>query len=143
MQYLQRSPMSSSLSNPRVEKLLLDLEQERCRAMVAGDFERLKTILHRDLTHVHAKGQVDGFESWFSTGGVRVNYTRVERSDLQVRVIGDAALMTGRQILEAVRKDGSGNVFIDSRVMQVWVRADADRWQQLAFQTTPSTMRVG
>lgn len=131
------------MTDTSTESLLIDLEQQRCKAMVAGDFERLKQLLHPDLTHVHAKGQVDNFDSWFRTGGVRVNYTKVERSDLRVRVIGDAALMTGRQILEAVRKDGSGNVFIDSQVMQVWTRNAAGQWQQLAFQTTPSEMKVG
>lgn len=119
-----------------VSELLKQLESERCKAMVAGDKDRLRQLLHRDLTHVHAKGQVDNFESYFGTGGFKVNYTRVERSDLQVRVLGDVALMTGRQLLEAVRKVGGEQVRIDSRVMQVWVR-EGETWQQIAFQTTP------
>jgi hypothetical protein len=49
--------------------------------------------------------------------------------------------MTGRQMLVGVRKNGTGTVTIDSRVMQVWVK-EAGRWQQLAFQTTPTEMSV-
>jgi hypothetical protein len=55
--------------------------------------------------------------------------------------MGDSALMTGRQMLVGVRKNGTGTVTIDSRVMQVWVK-EAGRWQQLAFQTTPTEMSV-
>jgi hypothetical protein len=55
--------------------------------------------------------------------------------------MGDNALMTGRQMLVGVRKNGTGTVTIDSRVMQVWVK-EAGRWQQLAFQTTPTEMSV-
>lgn len=117
------------------------LEAERCAAMVNGDIERLKGLLHKDLIHVHAKGQVDNFESYFAVGGFKVNYTRLERSDLRVQVLGDAVLMTGRQILEATRKIGGERVRIDSQVMQVWAQA-GESWQQLAFQTTPSEMSV-
>jgi ketosteroid isomerase-like protein len=122
-------------------KTLIDLEQQRCNAMMNGDTERLRQLLHRDLIHVHAKGQVDGFDSYFSTGGFNVHYKRVERSELVVRVTGNSALMTGRQMLVGVRKNGTGTVTIDSRVMQVWVK-EGERWQQLAFQTTPTEMSV-
>lgn len=122
-------------------KTLIDLEQQRCTAMMNGDIETLQQLLHRDLTHVHAKGQIDSFDSYFSTGGFNVHYKQVERSELNVRVMGDSALMTGRQLLVGVRKNGTGTVTIDSRVMQVWVK-EADSWQQLAFQTTPTEMSV-
>ena len=120
---------------------LIDLEQQRCTAMMNADTQRLRELLHPDLTHVHAKGQVDGFDSYFSTGGFNVHYKRVERSELSVRVMGDSALMTGRQMLVGVRKNGTGTVTIDSRVMQVWVK-DGERWRQIAFQTTPTEMSV-
>lgn len=122
-------------------KTLIDLEQQRCNAMMNGDTERLRELLHRDLVHVHAKGQVDGFDSYFSTGGFNVHYKRVERSELAVRVMGKSALMTGRQLLVGVRKNGTGTVTIDSRVMQLWIK-EGERWQQLAFQTTPTEMSV-
>lgn len=131
----------NTLSQTDAETTLIDLEQQRCRAMMNGDTESLRELLHRDLIHVHAKGQIDGFDTYFSTGGFNVHYKRVERSELAVRVMGDSALMTGRQILVGVRKNGTGTVTIDSRVMQVWVK-EGDRWQQLAFQTTPTEMTV-
>lgn len=123
------------------EAQLRRLEAERCQAMMAGDKARLQQLLHKDLIHVHAKGQVDTYDSYFASGGFKVNYTRVERSDLDIRVMGDSALMLGRQLLEAVRKASGERIRIDSRVMQVWVR-EGDTWQQVAFQTTPTEHEV-
>jgi hypothetical protein len=123
------------------EALLLDLEAQRCDAMKRADFARLREILHPALTHVHAKGQIDDYESYFRSGGTHVDYRQIDRSELKVRVLDGTALMTGRQMLVAVRKDGSGTVRIDSRVMQVWTQ-DEGRWRQLAFQTTPLEMSV-
>ena len=124
-----------------LSETIKNLEAERCAAMVKGDVERLKGLLHKDLIHVHAKGQVDNFGSYFAFGGFKVNYTRLERSDLRVQVLGEVVLMTGRQILEATRKIGGERVRIDSQVMQVWAQG-GESWQQLAFQTTPTDMSV-
>ncbi len=126
---------------PDAEAALLAREAERCDAMKRADFACLRDILHPDLTHVHAKGQADDYESYFRSGGTHVDYQRVDRSELKVKLLGDTALMTGRQLLVAVRKDGSGTVRIDSRVMQVWTRDDG-QWRQLAFQTTPLEMSI-
>lgn len=121
---------------------LIAREQDRCRAMMAGDKQRLRALLHPDLIHVHAKGQVDDYDSYFAGGGFKVDYLNVQRfEDLRVRVFGHSALMTGRQLLEAVRKATGERVSIDSQVMQVWVMAD-DQWRQVAFQTTPTEMSI-
>lgn len=125
----------------QVEAEILGREQQRCDAMKRGDFDRLKELLHPDLTHVHAKGKVDNYESYFRSGGTHVDYQQIDRSDLRVQVLGDTAVMTGRQLLVAVRKDGSGTVRIDSQVLQVWTEHEG-QWRQIAFQTTPTEMSI-
>ena len=126
-----------------VVETLEQLERDRCAAMMAGDRERLKQLLHPDLIHVHAKGHVDTFESYFASGGFNVEYTKVERfGDLRVRLFGDVALMTGRQLLRAIRKTSGEHVRIDSQVLQVWLH-EGNLWRQVAFQTTPTEMSVG
>lgn len=120
---------------------LRSLEAARCEALLSGDRARLGGLLHPGLVHVHAKGQVDTRESYLAGGGFKVDYQRVERAGLEVRVLGDAALMTGRQLLEAVRKESGERIRIDSFVTQVWVRAGGS-WKLLAFQTTPSEFAV-
>ncbi len=129
------------MNTNEVDALLRELESARCKAMVAGDTNRLKELLHENLIHVHAKGQVDTYDSYFAIGGFKVDYTRLERSDIEVQVIGDVALMTGLQLLEAVRKSNGERVRIKSRVMQVWVR-EGEKWYQIAFQTTPTDFLV-
>lgn len=124
------------------EALLLDLEAQRCEAMKRADYARLREILHPALTHVHAKGQTDDYDSYFRSGGTHVDYQQIDRSDLKVQVLGTSAVMTGRQMLVAVRKDGSGTVRIDSRVLQVWTQEDGGPWRQIAFQTTPLAMSI-
>ena len=37
-----------------VPSLLMQLEQDRCQALLAGDGVRLKQLMHPDLFHVHA-----------------------------------------------------------------------------------------
>ncbi|SCK09401.1 protein of unknown function [Variovorax sp. HW608] len=134
--------MTQSIScAAEVTATLLDLEAQRCDAMKRADFARLREILHPELTHVHAKGQVDDYESYFRSGGTHVDYRQIDRSDLKVQVLGEVAVMTGRQLLVAVRKNGSGTVRIDSRVLQVWALHEG-RWRQLAFQTTPLQMSI-
>lgn len=126
----------NSVNQADAVSTLLNLEQQRCNAMMNADIARLRQLLHRDLLHVHAKGQVDGYDSYFSTGGFNVDYKRLERSDLSVRVMGDSALMTGRQLLVGVRKNGTGTVTIDSQVMQIWVRK-ANAGNSLRFKRLP------
>jgi len=135
--------MTSPTDSPSgAEALLLDLEAQRCDAMKRADFARLREILHPGLTHVHAKGQTDDYDSYFRSGGTHVDYQQIDRSDLKVQVLGTSAVMTGRQLLVAVRKDGTGTVRIDSRVLQVWTQADGGAWRQIAFQTTPLAMSI-
>lgn len=135
--------MTSSTDSPSgAEALLLDLEAQRCDAMKRADFARLREILHPGLTHVHAKGQTDDYDSYFRSGGTHVDYQQIDRSDLKVQVLDTSAVMTGRQLLVAVRKDGTGTVRIDSRVLQVWTQADGGAWRQIAFQTTPIEMSI-
>ncbi|MNY47468.1 hypothetical protein D3C86_1827370 [compost metagenome] len=136
--------MTETLTTPALdaaEALLLELGAQRCEVMKRADFARQREILHPALPHVHAKGQIDGYERYFRSGGTHVDYRQIDRSELKVQVLGGTALMTGRQLLAAVRKDGGGTVRIDSRVMHVWTQ-DEGRWRQLAFQTTPLEMSV-
>lgn len=124
------------------ESLLVQLERGRCQALLAGDQRRLKELMHADLFHVHARGNVESFESYTGSGALKSNYTVLQRfDDLRVQVFGDAALMTGRQLAVSSRKATGERVHIDSMVTQVWVRSDSG-WQQLSYQTTPIELTV-
>lgn len=125
-----------------ITALLVQLEQDRCQALLNGDTERLKGLMHPDLFHVHARGNVENFESYTTSGALRSSYTTLQRfDDLKVQVLGDAALMTGRQLAISSRRATGEQVHIDSMVTQVWAR-NGNHWQQLSYQTTPTEMTV-
>jgi ketosteroid isomerase-like protein len=122
--------------------LLVQLERDRCEAMIQGDAARLAQLMHPDLFHVHAKGNVEHYDSYVGSALLKSTFTSLRRfDDLQVRVFGNAALMTGRQLAESVRKATGEHVRIDSMVTQVWA-LDGERWRQLSYQTTPIEMTV-
>ena len=125
-----------------IATLLVQLEQDRCRALLTANGERLKQLMHPDLFHVHARGNVEDFDSYTGSALLKSSYTTLQRfEDLSVRVFGDAALMTGRQLAISSRKATGEQVYIDSMVTQVWAR-NGERWQQLSYQTTPTEMTV-
>ena len=125
-----------------IATLLVQLEKDRCQALLAGDAERLKQLMHPELFHVHARGNVEDFEAYTGTATLKSSYTTLQRfDDLKVHVFGGAALMTGRQLAISSRKATGEQVYIDSMVTQVWAR-NGERWQQRSYQTTPSEMTV-
>jgi ketosteroid isomerase-like protein len=124
-----------------VTRLLLQLDRDRCQALVAGDHDRLRQILHPDLFHVHARGTVEDCEHYLDSLSQRT-FAIVQRfDDLKVRDFGNTAFMSGRQLAESVRRATGERVRIDSMVTQVWT-LEGDRWRQLSYQTTPIEMTV-
>ncbi len=122
--------------------LLLQCELDRCQALLDGDVERLRQLLHPGLFHVHAKGNVEDFDGYVGSVLAKSEFRVLRRfDDLHVRVFGDTAVMTGRQLAESVRRATGDHVRIESMVTQVWVREGA-HWRQLSYQTTPMEMTV-
>ncbi len=73
----ERNMSEATFPSCDTERLLLDLEAQRCNAMKRADFARLREILHPGLVHVHAKGQTDSYESYFRSGGTHVDYRQI------------------------------------------------------------------
>lgn len=75
---------------------LLALEQKRCDAIAAGDVETLNAILRDDYIHVYGGGLSSGKAEWIDHIS---EVPRVpERLEMQVRVYGDTAVLTGKMI---------------------------------------------
>jgi hypothetical protein len=131
------SAVNPSLDASPVVRAVLEAEHARIRAMLAGDEDALRQLLHPDLIHVHANGRSDTRDSYLSVKPSRVRYSNIQRfDDLRVRPLAGTAVMTGRQLLEGQRMPAGERVRIDSHVLQVWTLEDG-RWLQIAFQTTP------
>lgn len=123
---------------------LLELETQRCAAIAAGDVDTLTSMLRDDYIHVYGGGLSSDKSAWIDHIS---EVPRVpERTDLQVRVYGDTAVLTGKMI-NRIRPtaDAKPAAAIGERVpvkedvqafaTQVAVRENG-KWQFCSFQMT-------
>ena len=111
------------------------LEEERNRAILSGDAAVLDRMTSDDYTFITLRGEirtkaeiVKGFQS----GSFKYDSRTI--SDLNIRVYGDTAIVTGRSMQKGVEngKDYSG----DYRFTRVYIKQNG-RWMTVALQTTP------
>ena len=113
-----------------VTEELLRLEDERCRAISAGDINTLGRLLADDLTHTHISGHTEDKATYLATLGGRPRITT--RRDLNVRVYGDTAIMTGTLVNAFPPEAGVARPPFEAHALQVWVKS-GDGWKQAAF----------
>ena len=127
------------MSDIGIDATLLALEDERCRAIVAQDFERVGALLSPRLVHTHTRGNTDDRESYLNYARHVVEILDLQREGLRVLPIGDdAAVMHGKQVNRArLRAKPDGEVRVEAMVTQVWAREDDGQWRMVAFHATP------
>lgn len=112
------------------------VEARRYRAMVQGDVETLRQVLHDDLVYTHSHGGVDGKEELLAAladGGVV--YEKIELAGQEVRLLGTAAaVVTGRATLH-VTAGGERHV-VPVRFTAVYSREGGEPWRLVAWQST-------
>jgi uncharacterized protein (TIGR02246 family) len=107
----------------------------RSEALVAGDVERMRTILSDDFTYTNASGGSCGRDEYIASyvASPDVAWVAQEASAPQIRIYGDAAVVTLDVHDRATRQ---GEPFEGRfRSLFVYVRRD-DRWLCVAGQTT-------
>lgn len=111
------------------------LEEQRNRAILSGDAATLERMTADDYTFITLRGElrtkaeiVKGFQSGL------FKYESRTISDLNVRVYGDTAVVTGRSTQKGTEngKDYSG----DYRFTRVYIKQQG-LWLTVALQTTP------
>ena len=111
------------------------LEEERNQAILHADTAALDRMTSDDYTLINQRGELikkaqilDGFKS----GAIK--FDSRELSDLNVRVYGNAAVVTGRVTQKSTEngKDTSG----ENRFTRVYVK-EKGRWVSVAQQATP------
>jgi len=110
------------------------LETARNEAIVHGDAATLERMTSDDYTFITLRGELRTkaeIVKGFATGAFK--YESREISDLNIRVYGDAAVVTGRSTQKGTEngKDYSG----DYRFTRVYVKQNG-RWLTVALQTT-------
>ena len=121
-------------SDTKAKDELLQLERERNQAILRGDAAALERMTADDYTFITLRGElrtkaeiVQGFKSG------SFHYDSREISELNVRVYGSTAVVTGRSNQKGQEngQDYSG----DYRFTRVYSK-QAGRWQTVALQTT-------
>jgi len=110
------------------------LEEERNQAILHGDAAALERMTSDDYTFVTLRGEMltkAAIVQNFRSGAAK--YQSREISDLNVRVYGNSAVVTGRAVQKGAEngKDYSGDYWFT----RVYVK-QGDRWITVALQTT-------
>lgn len=116
-----------------------ELERRRCAAVAAGDLVGLAATLSDDYLHVFGGGNTSGRDDYVAElkAGPRTH----ERGDLQVRVYGDTAVVTG-DITNTMRYPGRPVRVVEAFVTQVAVKQDGE-WRFVSWQITPKREPAG
>ena len=131
---VQKNRAASVSTHTCTKEEILEIEKERNQAIISGDAVALERMTSDNYTFITLRGElrtkteiVQGFKSG------SFHYESRQISDLNVRVYGNAAIVTGRSIQKGREngKDYSG----DYRFTRVYVKQDG-RWQTVALQTT-------
>ena len=129
-QNLPHPKSKDAVAKSEIEKI----ERGRNQAIIHGDAGALDRMTSDDYTFITLRGElrtkaeiIQGFKSG------SFHYDSRQISDLNVRVYGDTAVVTGRSIQTGREngKDYSG----DYRFTRVYVKRDR-QWRTVALQTT-------
>jgi len=111
-----------------------DAESRRLRALVSADYQALDLLLADELSYGHSTAKVDSKASYLEplkSGPTR--YTSLQPEDVQVRVYGATAVLTGTMRSVAMVAGQESRTHL--RFTSVWIERDA-RWQMAAWQST-------
>jgi ketosteroid isomerase-like protein len=131
------APASETALDDSASKEVLAAETARTTALDKDDVAALEKILADDLTYVHASGKVDTKASLL--GAIRsgeVHYISWTAKKLNVRVIGDAAVLDGEYLVRVTDKRVKPDPFdVNIFILAVYARRSG-HWQQIAWQST-------
>ncbi len=109
---------------------ILALEKRRIEAMTSGDIQALEEILADDLIYTHTTARLDTKASFIdAVKAGRSNYKSVHTSDVEVRALGDTAVVTGHA------KFHVGENKFQARFIDVYAKRN-NGWQMVAWQST-------
>jgi hypothetical protein len=116
------------------EGAVLAAEGRRYKAMIAVAVDALEPLLADELRFTHANGNVEAkYEFIASLESGNLDYQAIETSEVAVRVLGEAAIVTGVADLQLVARGNRSRV----RLLYTAVYVERDgAWRLLVYQST-------
>ena len=118
----------------RAEREIRALDEQRIAAILKKDVPALERLMADDFTYTHQGGVTESkadFLGEMKSG--KGAFTSLKMSGVKVWVSGDAAVLTGRCDLTAVRE--GRNLVIPEHFTEVYTRVHG-RWRWLLWQST-------
>ena len=118
-------------------RAVLEADDRRRAATVAGDVATLKDLMTKAFTYVHFSGfreGRDGYIGRIADGGF-VEYISLDRREAEVRVFGDVALVDGKASMTYRTLDQDQPRTIHNLYLAVWRRSKG-RWRIEAYAST-------
>ncbi|MBW3597513.1 MAG: nuclear transport factor 2 family protein [Planctomycetes bacterium] len=111
-----------------------EFEQQLADAVVKGDVATFDRLFADDFTHGSQSGRFRTKAEWMKGKQQgKSAYVSFDCADVQVRVSGDTAVVTG--LAKPQWREGSRIASGQFRFLRVWAKRDG-RWQVVAFQST-------
>jgi ketosteroid isomerase-like protein len=126
------------------EREVRELEQRFSDAIVRADRAFFERVLGNDFTHTSHSGTFKTKAEWMAEskfddpkadpGAGRTRYESLDVDDLQVRIYGDTAVVTGRTTPKGRNAKGEP-ITGRYRYLRVWAKREG-QWRAVAFQGT-------
>lgn len=128
-----------TVADAATAEALRGVEGRRLQALHDGDLPTLDDLFDETLVHIHAPGLTHSKAQLLEHVATRRPYLGTTRGELNIRLIGDVAVITGDLVNQLRTKEG-GERTLGGVATQVLVRADdaALGWRFISFQLTPT-----
>lgn len=114
---------------------IAELEERRREAMLGADVALLDEMFVDDLSYTHSNAVMERKALYLERLAAKhYDYRELNFLDQDIRITGDAALITGTMTGEVVIAGKLRK--LNSRTTVVWIR-QGRRWRMLTFQSTP------
>lgn len=117
-----------------VEALIEALEDERCKALIAADVEKLELLFSERLNWCHSSGKVDTKAQLIAKiASGSTQYLNMQRSDTKVMAGADGGVATGLVDMAAIVAGTQHQ--LSNRYATVWLNEEGT-WRLVAWQST-------
>ena len=115
------------------DREILDLEAQRCAAIIAADAAALRRLLHEDMIYTHSSGLADTKSTFIEAiVGGKFIYKRIENTKESVRLYGDTALVSGQAAID-IDVEGAPRK-LNLCYLAAWTRTEVG-WKFVAWQS--------